>query len=120
MVWNVSDYLFEKNYAALLDYYREDGNADVPSYYVTADGLRLEAWVFNTRSRKNGSGQGSELTEEQIKRLDELSFCWAGLRKNTWNKSYEAACEYKRKYGDLKIPVAYVSADGLALGRWIR
>lgn len=45
MVWDVPDYLFEKNYAALLDYYREDGNADVPSYYVTADGLELGRWI---------------------------------------------------------------------------
>ena len=120
MVWDVPDYLFEKNYAALLDYYKENGNADVPSYYVTADGLRLGTWVFNTRNRKNGIGKGAELTEEQIKRLDELGFSWEGKFRNNWNKSYEAACEYKKKYGDLKIPVAYVTADGLALGRWIR
>ena len=39
MVWDVPDYLFEKNYAALLDYYKKNGNADVPSYYVSADGF---------------------------------------------------------------------------------
>ena len=120
MVWDVPDYLFEKNYAALLDYYKENGNADVPSYYVTTDGLRLGTWVFNTRNRKNGSGKGAELTDEQIKRLDELGFSWDGKFRNNWNKSYEAACEYKKKHGDLNIPVAYVTADGLALGRWIR
>lgn len=120
MVWDVPDYLFEKNYTALLDYYRENGNTDVPSYYVTADGLRLGTWVFNTRNRKNGSGKGAELTEEQIKRLDELGFSWDGRHKNTWDKAYAAAREYKAKHGDLKIPAAYVTADGLALGRWIR
>lgn len=120
MVWDVPDYLFEKNYAALLDYYRENGNADVPSYYITADGLRLGAWVFNVRNRKSGVGQGAELTDEQIRRLDELGFCWDGRRKNTWEKAYAAAREYKAKHGDLKIPAAYVTADGLALGRWIR
>lgn len=120
MVWDVPDYLFEKNYAALLDYYKENGNADVPSYYVTADGLRLGAWVFNIRNRKNGSGKGAELTDEQIKRLDELGFSWEGRHKNTWDKAYAAAREYKAKHGDLKIPAAYVTADGLALGRWIR
>lgn len=120
MVWDVPDYLFEKNYAALLDYYKENGNADVPSYYVTADGLRLGAWVFNIRNRKNGSGKDAELTDEQIKRLDELGFSWDGRHKNTWDKAYAAAREYKAKHGDLKIPAAYVTADGLALGRWIR
>lgn len=120
MVWDVPDYLFEKNYAALLEFYRENGNADVPSYYVTADGLRLGAWAFNIRSRRKGFGQGAELTEEQIKRLDELGFSWEGKFKNTWNKSYEAACEYKKQHGNLKIPVAYVTADGIKLGVWIR
>lgn len=120
MVWDVPDYLFEKNYAALLDYYKENGNADVPSYYVTADGLRLGAWVFNIRNRRKKIGQGAELTEEQIKRLDELGFSWDGRHKNTWDTAYAAAREYKAKHGDLKIPAAYVTADGLALGRWIR
>ncbi len=120
MVWDVPDYLFEKNYAALLDYYKENGNADVPCYYVTADGLRLGTWVFNIRSRRKKIGQGAELTEEQIKRLDELGFSWDGRHKNTWDKAYLAACEYKKKNGDLKIPVAYVSKDGIKLGVWIR
>ena len=120
MVWDVPDYLFEKNYAALLDYYRENGNADVPSFYVTADGLRLGTWVCNTRNRRNGKGKGADLTAEQIKRLDELGFSWEGTFRNTWNKNYEAACKYKKKYGDLKIPVAYVSENGIKLGTWFR
>ncbi len=120
MVWDVPDYLFEKNYAALLDYYKENGNADVPGYYVTADGLRLGTWACNIRNRKNGIGQGAELTQDQINRLEELGFSWSGRQKNTWEKAYQAACEYKAKHGDLNIPVAYVTADGFSLGRWLR
>ena len=120
MVWDVPDYLFEKNYAALLDYYKEKGNSDVPSYYVTEDGLRLGAWVFNVRNRRKRIGKGAALTEEQIKRLDELGFCWKGRQKSSWEKAYAVACEYKAKYGDLKIPAAYVTADGLNLGVWLR
>lgn len=120
MAWDVPDYLFEKNYAALLDYYKENGNADVPSYYVTADGLKLGTWVCNTRNRLKGAGKGAELTEEQKRRLDELGFSWEGTFRNTWNKNYEAACKYKEKYGDLKIPVAYVSENGIKLGTWFR
>lgn len=120
MVWDVPDYLFEKNYAALLDYYKENGNSDVPCYYVTADGLRLGTWVSNIRSRRKKIGQGAELTDEQIKRLDELDFSWNGQHRDTWDKAYLAVCAYKKKNGNLKIPVAYVTADGLALGRWLR
>lgn len=120
IVWDVPDYLFEKNYAALLEYYKENGNADVPCYYVTADGLRLGSWVSNIRSRRKKIGQGAELTDEQIKRLDELDFSWNGQHKDTWDKAYLAACEYKKKNGDLKVPVAYVTVDGIKLGVWIR
>ena len=120
MAWDVPDYLFEKNYAALLEYYKENGNADVPSYYVTADGLKLGTWVCNTRNRLKGVGKGAELTEEQIKRLDELGFCRKGKQKETWDKAYAVVCEYKAKRGDLKIPAAYVTADGFPLGTWLR
>ena len=82
--------------------------------------MLLGTWVCNTRNRRNGKGKGAELIEEQIKRLDELGFPWKGKFKDTWNKSYEAACEYRAKYGDMKIPVAYVTADGIKLGVWIR
>ena len=46
MVWDVSDYLFEKNYAALLDYYKKKyGDLKIPVTYVTADGLELGRWI---------------------------------------------------------------------------
>lgn len=153
MVWDVPDYLFEKNYSALLDYYKKHGNANVPSRYVTEEGLRLGAWVRNIRnirSRNNCFAGGVELTEVasraqkerqnsqkeqtsqgaqtslppltpiQIERLNELGFCWKNQRNNTWNDAYAAACEYKAKHGDLKIPAAYVTEDGCNLGRWLR
>ena len=63
MVWDVPDYLFEKNYAALLDYYKENGNADVPSYYVTAYGLRLGRWI------RYQIDVGEKLPEEKKEKL---------------------------------------------------
>lgn len=41
MVWNVPDYIFEKNYACCLEYYQEHGNLDIPLKYVAKDGTRL-------------------------------------------------------------------------------
>ncbi len=120
MIWDIPDYLFEKNYAALLDYYRKNGNSDVPSYYVTADGLRLGAWVFSIRNRKKGTGKGAELSVNQEERLNEIEFDWNGRFKSSWDGAYAAACEYKRRFGNLNIPVAYTTDTGLALGRWIR
>ena len=121
MVWEVHDYLWEKNYRAAVGYYREHGNLDVPSYYVTKDGIRLGAWIFSIRdARKNQRSQRALLSPKQIERLDAIGFVWEKKQSGLWERSYEAVCEYKRKYGNLDIPVAYVTEDGCKLGRWIR
>ena len=121
MVWDVLDHIFEKNYVEAFKYYEEHGNLDVPSYYVTDDGVRLGAWISYIRgSRNNQNSQSRELSDEQIKRLDNLGMIWENKYESAWNKSYEAACKYKKQYGNLDIPVAYVTDDGLRLGKWIR
>lgn len=120
MVWDVPDYLFEKNFAAALEYYRENGNLDVPVYYVTGDGIRLGQWITYLRNRQKGTTKGAEITEVQKHRLDELGFIWEGRHNKTWENAYREACAYKKKFGNLNIPVAYVTETGLALGKWIR
>ena len=120
MVWDVPDYLFEKNFAAALDYYRKNGNLDVPVYYVTQGGIRLGQWLTNLRNRLKGTKKGAEITAEQKRRLDELGFVREGRRNQTWENAYREACAYKKKFGNLNIPVAYVTETGLALGKWIR
>lgn len=120
MVWDVPDYLFEKNFAAALEYYRKNGNLDVPVYYVTEDGIRLGQWFANLRSRLKGTNKGAEITAEQKRRLDELGFVWEGRHNKSWENAYREACAYKKKFGNLNVPVAYVTETGLALGKWIR
>ena len=120
MVWNVPDYLWERNYAAAMEYHKTHGNLEVSSDYVSKDGTRLGAWISNIRLGRKKANHRSDLTEDQIARLDELGMNWDGKYHATWNQSYEAACQYVRDHGDLNIPVAYVSAEGISLGRWIR
>ena len=121
MVWDVPDYLWEQNYHAAVQYHKEHGDLDVPYYYVTPDGVKLGVWIANTRfaGRNEGTGR-AELTEEQRRRLDELGMIWENRNNAVWDKSYAAACRYRRQYGNLNIPVAYVTEDGCHLGRWIR
>ena len=121
MVWDVPDYLWEQNYHAALQYYREHGNLDVPYYYVNPDGVKLGVWIANIRfARRNGGTGRAELTDEQVARLDELGMIWENRNNAVWERSYAAACRYRKKYGNLNIPVAYVTEDGCHLGRWIR
>ena len=121
MVWDVPDYLWEQNYHAAVQYHREHGNLDVPYYYVSPDGVKLGVWIANIRFARRNEGSGrAELTKEQAARLDELGMIWENKNRAVWERSYAAACRYRKKYGDLNIPVAYVTEDGCHLGRWIR
>lgn len=122
MVWNVSDYIFEKNYACCLEYYQEHGNLDIPLKYVAKDGTRLGTWVNGIRcaARNPSSCRGTPLTDSQKSRLDEIGFVWEPKKNILWKQYFEALVNYKKKYGNLDVPAAFTTEDGIPLGRWIR
>lgn len=120
MIWDVPDYLWERNFAAAVEYHREHGNLEVPLDFVNDNGIRLGAWLNNIRSGEKNTNARTQLTESQKARLDELGMNWEGRHNATWDKAYRAVCQYKKMNGNLDIPVAYTTADGIALGRWIR
>ncbi len=113
MVWDVPDYLWEQNYGAALVYHRKHGNLDVPTYYVTEEGIRLGAWLSELRKSR------AELSEDKITRLDCLGFDWTVKRNNTWKQSFDAACRYSQEHGNLDVPTGFVTEDGCKLGRWL-
>lgn len=58
VIWDVPDYLWERNYAAAVEYHRTHGDLEVPADYVDQNGIRLGAWLFNVRAgRKDGNGR---------------------------------------------------------------
>ena len=118
MEWSVPDYLFERNYAAALEYWKEHGDLDVPAGQVSGDGVRLGNWIQKLRRIKKGAGEG-RLTEEQIKRLDEIGMEWSDKYERLWEKGYREAERYYAANGDLKVPTGYVTDTGYKLGNWI-
>ena len=36
-----------------------------------------------------------------------------------WREAYAAAKLYFEEYGNLNVPIAYTTADGIALGKWV-
>ncbi len=120
MVWSAVDYLWERNYYAAVKFHKTHGHLDVPASYVDENGIRLGAWIFSLRASKKNNNKRAKLTDEQIRRLNEIGMLWGNKHDIAWEKAYVAACEYQRKYGDLNVPVAYVTPDGCRLGRWIR
>ena len=118
MTWDVPDYLFEQNFSAALAYYKAHENLDVPVKYVDENGIRLGLWLNRLRSAYKAGKL--TLTEDQIRRLDELGMVWGSLCDLAWENAFVAAKHYREQHGDLNIPTRYRTEDGYNLGIWLR
>ena len=71
-----------------------------------------------------GYRKRGKLSEERIRRLDELGFVWDGaleasLKKSqeTWESKYAALVEYQRTHGHCRVPSDAKEHD--SLGMWV-
>ena len=119
MIWDRLDYQWEKNYLACAGYYLEHRNLDIPNGYVTAEGLRIGAWIRRQRMVRDGRVAG-RLSAEQIKRLDAIGMEWCDAYTRQWEYGYEQAKKYFEQHGDLDVPATYVNEAGFPLGKWLR
>ena len=118
MIWDKLDLLWERNYAACLEYYREHGDLEVPSGHIAPNGLKIGAWLRRMRQIREG-GKG-RLTQEQIRRLDAIGMVWEDAYARRWGYGYRQARKWWEAHHDLEVPAAYVDEDGFALGKWVR
>ncbi len=119
MIWDVPDYLWEENFMECLRYYREHGDLDIPNAYISPKGLKIGGWIRRQRLLRKGMTDGAKLTPEQIARLDGIGMVWKTKPEQKWEKGYAEAKAYYEAYGNLNVPVSYVSPDGYKLGGWI-
>lgn len=117
MIWNKLDLLWERNYAACLEYYREHGNLDIPAKYVSSNGLKIGVWLRRMRQiRRDGNGC---LSREQIERLDAVGMIWEDAHTRQWEYGYRQAVKWYETYHHLEVPAAYVDEEGFPLGKWL-
>lgn len=119
MVWDIPDYLWERNYATAMEFYREYGHLDVPTGHVAPNGVKLGGWIRKLRALKKGTVIGAELTGEQIKRLNEIGMLWSDKFERLWDEGFAEAERYFKKYEHLNVPTNYISDTGYKLGNWI-
>lgn len=99
-------------------YYHEHGNLNVPSEYVTPDGVLLGKWVARQRyAYLNPDRSSARVTPERKTLLDKLGMVWE--KYDPWQERYDLALAYKTEHGDLEIPSVYKTADGVWLGSWV-
>ena len=119
MRWDLyTDYSWEKNFNAAKDYYEKNGHLDVPSRFVTRDGLPLGAWLSSLRTWKSSGIHPKYLSAERKKQLESIGMIWSKL-DYYWEQNFSEALRYYRKNGDLLVPSNFVTDNGMRLGSWI-
>ena len=119
MDWtNRNDRKWMSLYDVAAAYYHEHGNLNVPSEYVTPDGVLLGKWVARQRyAYLNPDRSRARVTPERKALLDKLGMVWE--KYDPWQERYDLALAYKTEHGDLEIPSVYKTADGVWLGSWV-
>lgn len=104
-------------YASAKQYYKENGNLEVPARYITEEGYALGSWLNNQKAIRKGTIVG-KLTEDQIQKLNSIGMIWDSL-DNFWEQNFRLAKEYYLEHGNLDVPTNFRSTDGKHLGNWI-
>ena len=69
---NNPDYVWEKNYNTVLEFYSKYNHLYIPISYVTEDGVRIGVWLYDRKLEY----ERNELSEERKKKLDKLDKTW--------------------------------------------
>lgn len=84
------------------------------------DGYQLGRWIRTQRQRYAGIRNDlSPLTEEQLKKLNDIEMIFNAHEYN-WNKMYYEAYRYYIFFGNLHVSKDYITDTGKPLGEWIR
>lgn len=91
-----------------------------PSEGAQSEGAPSEGTSSGNTSPINTPGSSSKplvgrLTDERIRRLDELGFVWS--IRDDWQKHYDELKEYKKKHGHCNVPSRY--SENRRLGIWV-
>ena len=112
MNWNPDNW--ESRFDLVKQYYEEHGNVNISQKEVI-QGIWLGKWIV---SQKKAMQEG-KLTSEQIEMLKTLPMEEVGRKDNRWWSMYEEAKKYYLKFGNLNVPMDYITSSGKKLSDWI-
>ncbi len=102
---------WETAYAEACKYRKEHGHLNVPSNYVTDNGIRLGRWI-----RKQREVFKTNLSNTRKKKLDALGMVWQP--EDPWNAKFRLVQQYYEVHGHTNMPTDYV-VEGVWLRRWL-
>ena len=114
-VWDSLDEIWASAFLQLQEYKVEHGDVLVPQQYKTADGFALGSWVGTQRIAK----AKDKLAAGRVAQLDKLGFVWDPLDE-IWASAFLQLQQYKVEHGDVLVPSQFKTADGFALGSWVK
>ena len=131
MIWEPFEYQWNIMYNLAKIYYEHHGNLLIPNHFKTINGyeydeqgVNLGTWIRYQRYIKK-SKIDYKLTEEKIKKLEDIRMIWEPLEYQ-WNIMYNLAKEYYKYHGNLLIHREFKTLNGyeydeqgVNLGKWI-
>ena len=121
MIWTKPD-SWEVRYALAKQYYEEHGDLNVLPQYK-ADGIWLAKWLNEQRQIYIGNRNEKSLTEEQIRRLEQIGMIWENRNQivsdEAWQRKFRSVQAFYREYGHLNIPDDYAGGNGKSLSLWL-
>lgn len=112
MNWNPDNW--ESRFDLVKQYYEEHGTINISQKEVV-QGVWLGKWIV---SQKKAMQEG-KLTHEQKEMLKTLPMEEVGRKDNRWWSMYEEAKKYYLNFGNLNIPMDYLTSSGKKLSDWI-
>ena len=119
MIWDIDDYVWDKNFSAAEKYFEQYGHLEVPYEYVSDDGIRLCFWIDKIRRTRRKTPETEILNSEKIDKLSKIGMRWDTKYEVAWLKGYAQAKIVYEKYGQLNVNSEFVTETGFELGSWI-
>jgi len=112
-VWSQYDEAWEQGFQETLKYKEQTGNANSSKQHTTPEGFNLGSWQHRQKTfYKKGI-----LTEERIKRLEEIGFVWYPYDE-AWEQRFQATLKYKEQTGDANVHKQHTTPEGFSLDSW--
>ena len=102
-------------YEIAKQYYEENHNLLVPDKFIYKD-INLGNWIY--WQRKNY--KDNKLSQDKVDLLNNIDMVWNALPdyEELWNDYYNVACNFKKEFNTLVIPVNYTYMN-CNIGKWI-
>eukprot|EP00750_Incisomonas_marina_P029544 INCI7192.11.p1 GENE.INCI7192.11~~INCI7192.11.p1 ORF type:complete len:1394 (+),score=213.38 INCI7192.11:2388-6569(+) len=128
---HVIDARWEKNFRGLQQFAQtHGGNANPPRRFSTPEFPNLGQWAGRQREAYQNeqrllagepmSAGGNRISPEQIQRLNDLGFQWAGRLKSQWESKFNLLLKFASAHnGNASPPVTLDTPEYPKLGKWV-